>query len=220
MSQVGNEWSLPDGRILQYRDRVLDQKVDTTRLPFSAQVGNYVYHSNIPRIRLSGVMIDLRNPLTPEQEAILLQTLPPSIQQQTDKIQTEFQQKKAREAEEAKTRYFRETSAGQQEVFTRRYQQYLAEHPEMVAFQKIVDGLIKVGDAIIPVAGAVGMPSFLIDIYKKFAPPGSKFYTKGALEDKLMQFAKEKGEAYIKSVVQQEGTKIGKQLIEEAKRIN
>jgi hypothetical protein len=217
MSRLGDEWSLPDGRILQYRDRVLDKKVDTVRLPYSTQVGEYVYHSNIPRIRLSGVMIDLTKPLTPQQQEILRQTLPPSIQQTTENIQTEFAAKKQREAADARTRYFRETSQGKQEAFNIRYEQYLKEHPEMVAFQKIVDGLVKIGDELIPLGSAIGMPSFLIDIYKKFAPPGSKFYKKGALEEKLLDFAKEKGEAYIKNVVKQEGTKMGKELVQQLK---
>jgi hypothetical protein len=218
MSQLGNEWSLPDGRILQYRDRVLDRKVDTVRLPYSTRVGEYVYHSNIPRIRLGGVMIDLTKPLTQQEQDILKQTLPPTIEQTTQTVQSEFATKKQREAADARTRYFRETSQGKQEAFNMRYEQYLKEHPEMVAFQKIVDELVKIGDAVIPIAGAVGMPSFLIDIYKKFAPPGSKFYKKGALEEKLLEFAKEKGEGYIKNVVKQEGTKMGKDLVEQLKK--
>lgn len=217
MSQLGNEWTDTNNNIVRYGDEITNEKVNKVRLPYSTRVGDFIYHSNIPKIMLSNRMIDLRTPLTPEQQAILRQTFPKTRGEEVQKFQTEFEAKKQREAADARTRYFRETSQGKQEAFNIRYEQYLKEHPEMVAFQKIVDGLVKIGDELIPLGSAVGMPSFLIDIYKKFAPPGSKFYKKGALEEKLLDFAKEKGEAYIKNVVKQEGTAMGKQLVQQLK---
>jgi hypothetical protein len=217
MSRLGNEWTDASGNIMRFQNEFLNEKVDKVRLPYSTQVDGLVYHSNIPRIRLSGRMIDLTKPLSPEDQAVLRQTMPKSRGEAVQQFQSEFEAKKQRESADARTRYFRETSQGKQEAFNIRYEQYLKEHPEMVAFQKIVDGLVKIGDELIPLGSAIGMPSFLIDIYKKFAPPGSKFYKKGQLEEKLLDFAKEKGEGYIKNVVKQEGTAMGKQLVQQLK---
>jgi hypothetical protein len=43
-------------------------------------------------------------------------------------------------------------------------------------FAPIVSGLTKLGDVAAEFGSAVGMPSIVSDVYKTFAPPGSKFY--------------------------------------------
>jgi len=222
MSQLGNEWSTLDGRYLQYRDRVLDKQVDTQRLPFSAQVDNFIYHSNIPRIRLSGQMIDLRQPLSEEQKAILRQTLPPTIGDKVQQFQFDFKKETARKNAEARTSFFRDSTAGKKKAFEIRYQQYLRDHPEQAVFQDIVDALVKVGDFVIPLGAAVGMPTWMIDIYKKFAPPGSKFYTPGTIGEKAESLLKEqakglmnKAKAKIESIGKEKAGELGKELAKE-----
>ena len=222
MSRLGNEWSTLDGRVLQYRDRVLNEQVDTQRLPYAVQVDNLVYHSNIPKIMLSNQMIDLTQPLSAEHKALLRQTLPPTIADKTQQIQLDFKKETARKNAEARTKYFRETNAGRNKAFQMRYEQYLRDHPEARVFQDIVDALVKVGDFVIPLGAAVGMPTWMIDIYKKFAPPGSKFYTKGSLENKVTDFAKEqakglmnKAKAKIESIGKEKAGELGKELAKE-----
>ena len=43
-------------------------------------------------------------------------------------------------------------------------------------FAPIVSGLTKLGDIAADMGSAVGMPSIVSDVYKTFAPPGSKYY--------------------------------------------
>jgi len=190
MSQLGNEWTNADGNIMRFRDEFLDEKVDTARLPFSTQVDGLVYHSNIPRIMLSNRMIDLRKPLTPEEQALLRQTMPKSRGQAVQQFQADFKAKKERESANARTNFFKTSQQGQKEVFDRRYEQYLKDHPEQVAFEKIVGGLTKGADFIIDKAGSV-VP-FVADIYKKFAPKGSQFYTDKSIEQKFAEIGKAK----------------------------
>ena len=193
MSQLGDEWSTLDGNVLQYRDRVLNEKVDTKRLPYSARVDNLIYHSNLPKIRLSGQMIDLTKPLGEEEKAILRQTIPKSIGESIQKFQLDFKKEKERKTAEARTKYFRETNAGRQKAFDMRFEQYLKDHPEKRFMQSVVDALVKIGDFAIPTLGKiVGLPPAVIDMYKAFAPPGSKFYTKGSVEDKFKRLAVQK----------------------------
>ena len=58
-----------------------------------------------------------------------------------------------------------------------RYQKYLDEHPTQRFFDTAVKGLTKAGDFLVEnVAPVVGVPRIVTDVYKTFAPPGSKYY--------------------------------------------
>lgn len=189
MSRVGNQWTTLDGNIMEYRDRVSNRKVDTQRLPYSVQVDNLVYHSNMPRIRLSGQIIDLTQPLSEEHKEILRQTLPKSTGESVQQFQMDFKKESERKTAEARTKFFRETEAGKKKAFDIRFEQYLKDHPEDRVFQAIVDGLVKFGDFVIPLGKYIGVPDAVLEIYKSFAPPGSKFYKKGTIGDKFKSLA-------------------------------
>lgn len=190
MARVGNQWTNAEGNIMRFRDEFSQDKIDTTRFPYSEQVDGLVYHSNLPRVAIGGRLIDLTKPLTPEDEAVLRQTLPKSKTDVVRGIQSDFKAKKEREGAAAKTEFFTKSTQGRQEVFDKQYEQYLRDHPEQVAFEKIVGGLTKGADFIIDKAGSV-LP-FVSDIYKKFAPKGSQFYTDKPIEQKLAEVGKAK----------------------------
>ncbi len=200
MSRLGNEWSNSEGNIMRFRDSFLPEKVDTKRLPYSAEVDGLVYHSNLPRIYLGGRAIDFTKPLTREDKDILRQTLPESKQEFITRFQEEFKKKVKEEAEKAKSRYFLENPFGRREAGERAYQNYLNAHPWQKFMQSVVDGLVKTGDFVIPLGKYIGMPEELIDFYKKFAPPGSKFYTKGDLGTKFKEFGQEQLDKQIGKV--------------------
>lgn len=191
MSRVGNQWTTADGSILRFRDEPPTQeKVDTARFPFSAQVDGLVYHSNMPRVALGGRMIDLTKPLTEEDQAVLRQTIPKTKSEVVQGVQKDFKDRKAQQAEQAKAGYFKDSMKGQKQLFDKRYEQYLRNHPEQVAFEKIVGGLTKGADFIVDKAGSV-LP-FVSDIYKRFAPTGSQFYQAKSIEQKLAEVGKAK----------------------------
>ena len=191
MSRLGNEWSNAEGNIMRFRDSFLSEKVDTKRLPYSAQIDGLVYHSNLPRINMGGRTIDFTKPLTREDKDILRQTLPKTKQEFITKFQEDFKKKVKEEAEKAKSRYFLENPFGRRELAEKAYQDYLNAHPFQKFMQTVVDGLVKTGDFLIPLGQFIGMPTWVVDFYKKFAPPGSKFYTKGDLGTKFKEFGKE-----------------------------
>jgi hypothetical protein len=191
MSRLGNEWTNTEGNIMRFRDSFLPEKVDTKRLPFSAEVDGLVYHSNLPRINLGGRTIDFTKPLAEEDKAILRQTLPKTKQEVATKFQQEFKLKMEQERQKARTDYFRNNPNGKQEAFDLKYEKYLRDNPFMKFMQDVVDGIVKAGDFLIPLGKYVGMPEWVIDVYKKFAPPGSKFYTKGDLGTKFKDFGQE-----------------------------
>jgi hypothetical protein len=200
MSRLGNEWTNAEGNIMRFRDSFIPEKVDTKRLPYSAQVDGLVYHSNLPRINLGGRTIDFTKPLAEEDKAILRQTLPKSKQEFITKFQEEFKKKVKEEGEKAKTEYFLKNPKGQRELGERAYQNYLNAHPWKKFMQTVVDGIVKTGDFLIPLGQFIGMPSWVADFYKKFAPPGSKFYTKGDLGTKFKEFGKEQFDKQVAKV--------------------
>lgn len=50
---------------------------------------------------------------------------------------------------------------------------------------KFMDGLVMVADKLATAASFIGVPTFVVDIYKAFAPPGSEFYQPGTTEEKF-----------------------------------
>lgn len=50
---------------------------------------------------------------------------------------------------------------------------------------QLMDGLVQVSDKLATAAAFVGVPTFVIDVYKAFAPPTSEFYQAGTIEQKF-----------------------------------
>lgn len=55
----------------------------------------------------------------------------------------------------------------------------------------LMNGLIQVSDKLATAASFIGVPTFIVDIYKTFAPPGSEFYKPGTTEEKFERLIKD-----------------------------
>lgn len=68
-------------------------------------------------------------------------------------------------------------------------------------FAPIVDALTKVGDfAVGTVGNVIGVPGIVGEVYKAFAPPGSKYYQEGTLGEKAKNFATKQASKAINKV--------------------
>ena len=55
----------------------------------------------------------------------------------------------------------------------------------------LMNGLVQVSDKLATAAAFIGVPTFVIDVYKAFAPPGSEFYQAGTIEQKFEKLIKD-----------------------------
>jgi hypothetical protein len=57
--------------------------------------------------------------------------------------------------------------------------------------KNFMDGLVTVVDGLATAASFIGVPTFVVDIYKAFAPPGSKYYKEGTIAEKFERLIKD-----------------------------
>ena len=138
--------------------------------PYKVKVDQYIYHSPIRYVILSGKRVDIdETKITPEGRELLKGLLPKyTTAERTQIIQQDFAQRKERAAEEARQDYL-QSSAGQRQLFEERYQKYLEEHPEQRFFTNVMDVLTQGADYLMEnIAPVVGVPQQVIDFYKTF----------------------------------------------------
>lgn len=173
-------------------DREGDE-ISAVDYPYSVAVGPYTYHSPIPFIILSGTRIYIDEAkITPEQREMLKNLLPKTTAENIQAVQKGFAERKEKATEEARQRFL-QSNEGQRQINEARYEEYLRQHPDKRIAENLVSGLTKLGDfAVDTIAPIVGAPGLVSEIYKAFAPPGSKYYQKGTIGQKALGLAAKK----------------------------
>lgn len=100
------------------------------------------------------------------------------------RLSPEEQKKRVAEGEKGRQRVIQEI-----EDKKRKVEEYNAEmkRRKNSPFAPVMEGLTKLGDIAADMGSAVGMPSIVSDVYKKFAPPGSKYHSGAGKAKKWIQ---------------------------------